>query len=298
VPVVIGSASSGFDSYGVAASGSLAVATGGSFGLKVVDVGDPTNPTSVGSLTGNFTAAAMNGRYAYVLNIIPGNPAHVDLVVVDLIVPAVPVIVGRLPFTGAAGIDASGSLVFVAGAANGLYVVDVSNPLLPRVIGNYDTPGSAKAVRFASGYAYVADYFSLQIIEIGNHPTNPTYKGSTTTTTAATISVEGNRAYLIDGTSIDVVNITDPAHPQLLATSTSYGAQGIQIAGSLLFLTIPSPNFTPKGTINVLGISPSGSPTFLGTVVIPGISRALALSGNYLYAGDSAGVIDVISLGS
>jgi len=68
VPVVIGSASSGFDSYGVAASGSLAVATGGSFGLKVVDVGDPTNPTSVGSLTGNFTAAAMNGRYAYVLN--------------------------------------------------------------------------------------------------------------------------------------------------------------------------------------------------------------------------------------
>src|SRR5689334_4764327 len=85
-----------YDAWGIAQTGTLAVATGNSLGLKVVDVSTPTAPKVRGVLSGTMRAVAMVGQYAYVLNVVPGNPAHVDLIVVSLATPSAPAIVGRL----------------------------------------------------------------------------------------------------------------------------------------------------------------------------------------------------------
>src|SRR5262249_38955096 len=161
------------------------------------------------------------------------------------------------------GIDMSGSLVYIAGGGSGLYIVNVNNPLLPQVIATYDTPGSAKAVSVANGYAYVADFSSLQIIEIGNHPATPTLKGQLSMSSASGTTGRGNHAYVLDGPNLRDVDVSNPAAPKVLSTTTNYGGQSLEVAGNLLFLTIPSPNFTPKGTINVLSLPASGPPSFL-----------------------------------
>ena len=50
-----------------------------------------------------------------------------------------------------------GHYAYVALGRGGLTIVDVSNPAAPRLVGGYDTSGSAHGVAVADGYAYVAD---------------------------------------------------------------------------------------------------------------------------------------------
>jgi hypothetical protein len=45
----------------------------------------------------------------------------------------------------------------VADGKSGLRVVDISNPLSPKGVGSFDTPGFAKGVAVSENYIYVAD---------------------------------------------------------------------------------------------------------------------------------------------
>ena len=74
----------------MAVAGSLAVVTGNSLGLRVIDVTNPKIPVVTGSLSGIFRAASMSGQYACALEIIAGNPATVNLLIVDLSNPSNP----------------------------------------------------------------------------------------------------------------------------------------------------------------------------------------------------------------
>src|SRR5205085_6576909 len=117
-----------------------------------------SDPKPVGTLGGVMGAAAMAGQYAYIDNTVAGNPAHDDLVVVNLSVPSSPAIVGRVTLPSkAGGIKVVGMVAYVATGGAGLQVVDVSAPSAPRIIAVIDTPGSALNVAVANGYAYVAD---------------------------------------------------------------------------------------------------------------------------------------------
>src|SRR5436309_578141 len=131
-PVVLGAANPPFYGDHVAVSGSLAIVTGNSLGLRVVDVSVPSAPRPLASLSGTMRAAAMAGQLAYALNVVPGNPSHTDLIVIDVHVPAAAAIVGRvtLGIDGAA-LRVDGALAYVAAGSAGLEVVDVSNPFAP-----------------------------------------------------------------------------------------------------------------------------------------------------------------------
>ena len=100
----------GFSSAGVAVSGSLAVASGGSLGMKVVDVSVPSAPRVSGALGGNIGGVALAGQHAYALLSVAGNPAHTDLQVVDLSNPAAPAVQAQITLAGGAGIKVSGGL--------------------------------------------------------------------------------------------------------------------------------------------------------------------------------------------
>ena len=284
-----------YNSWRATASGSLAVITGNSMGLKVVDVSSASAPKAVGALSGVMGAAAVAGQYAYVDNMIPGNPAHDDLIVINLSVPSSPSIVGRVTLPAAAGgIKVVGSYAYLATGTSGLQVADVSNPSSPRLIGAVHTPGSALRVAVANGYAYVADNTDLVSIDV-HTPSSPFTVGSLGIT-ATDIAVAGSRLYVLDGTQFKVVDATNPAAPALISASDGHSAQSVDAFGSsyALLATPAADHSNPSGGIWVIDVSNPAQPAVYDQIVVPGKTYHVTVAGSSAYAADTAGLLDVL----
>jgi hypothetical protein len=248
-----------------AVSGSTAVVTTTSVGLKVVNLAAAGGPAVVGALAGTMKGVALSGRYAYVLQVIAGNPARTDLIVVDVGVPSAPAVVGRVTVTSASELALAGSFVYLAGGSAGLQVIDVTSPTAPRIAGTLDTPGTASGVAVAGATAYVADGNAVQVIDVST-PSRPVRRGSVTAAATA-IAVAGNRAYAVDGLQLRVLDVSNAAAPALLSASTSYGAQRVAAAGTTVYLA--SANTNPalnQGGLYVIDASSPTAPRYLTNV--------------------------------
>jgi hypothetical protein len=89
----------------------------------------------------------------------------------------------------------------------------------------------------ADGYAYVADLTSLYVINV-NNPGNPSIVTSLATG-AIDLALTGNRLYVIGNNQLKIIDVSTPSNPQVLSTSSSYYAQGVGAAGSVVFLVTP-----------------------------------------------------------
>jgi hypothetical protein len=118
--------------------------------LHIIDVRNPEEPEAVGSYNtvDRVYGVAVYGNYAYIpqpggLHILDvSNRAEPREVRVDRSVPAGAVLMLH------------GDHLYVGG--NGLYIMDLSNPTAPRVVGSY-SQAVPSAVVAAGGYIYVAD---------------------------------------------------------------------------------------------------------------------------------------------
>src|SRR5207249_4477691 len=288
-PRVVGNSWGGFDSWGVAVAGPLAVAAGNSFGMRVVDVSVPAAPRTVAALGGTIRGVAIAGQFAYALNLVPGNPAHTDLLVVDLRAPASPAVVGRTTLAGGSDVKVAGSLVYVAAGGAGLQIVDVGSPLAPAIVGTVDTPGTATAVAVANGHAYVADDTALEVVDVAN-PARPVIVGSLATRSTA-VAVAAGRAYVLDGgLQLKIVDVSAPAAPALLSATRGFGAQGIDVAGTLAVLATPAANHDPTAGLYVVDVSNATAPRLVTQVTVPGTVRTVAAAGAVVYVRDGAAV--------
>ena len=118
----------------------------------------------IGQFGGATDVIAVQGHYAYI-NVGP------RLVILDVVDPAQPVVVGqsRIFPDIIEDITLSGDYVYVADEEGGLRVVDVSDPANPHEAGEHETSGGAKGVAVAGGYAYVAViYLGLEVVDVRN----------------------------------------------------------------------------------------------------------------------------------
>jgi len=137
------------------------------------------------------------------------------------------------------GVVVGGRYAYVADAASGLQVVDISIPTSPTIVGSVDTPGDARGVAVAGSYAYVADHFSgLQVVDIST-PTSPAIIGSVDTPGSARgVAVAGNYAYVADYASgLQVVDISSPTSPTIVGSADTPGfAFGLAVAGNYAYV--------------------------------------------------------------
>jgi hypothetical protein len=237
----------------------------------------------------------MAGQYAHVLLVVPGNPGHIDLVVVDVRTPSAPAIVGRITLPGGMGIETVGTLAYVAAGTAGLRVVDVATPSAPRIVGAVETPGFARGVAVANGYAYVADESSVQVIDVRS-PTSPVVRTSVPTTATA-IGVAGSRLAVIGGLQLKLFDVANPLAPAQRSAGDALGGQAVRVNGTTLVLATPAINhFDPEGGVYVLDVADLARPRFVEQVFVPGTTRVLTTTGNFVYAGDAASTLDVITL--
>lgn len=133
--------------------------------FAIADTTDPTDrfkARSVGALeipSGNIRSVALSGNYAFLVD---NSPLTGNLYVVEISNPATPVKRSTLKLANSSGgpcrIIIDGSTAYIADAGSGLTIVDIADPLAPRILyvglGGYYTD-----MAVAGGRAYLLDLY-------------------------------------------------------------------------------------------------------------------------------------------
>ena len=221
--------------------------------FSVVDVSNPYNPTWISSTMGPIPGTSLNGVSAAV---IVGKYAFLSvngrgaLAVIDISNPYKPTYVtavttGFLPAGPNIGIFAAGKYLYITDEeANALVIYDISDPTNPLFVSSYGGSIPGTSLKFAHGvwvrgrYAYVVSATSnnLVVIDVSN-PFSPVQVGEVAgITTAVSVSVSGNYAYVTGGTTFTSVDISSSTHPFIAAQipSDSTG-RGLSVQGNYAY---------------------------------------------------------------
>ena len=118
------------------------------------------------------------------------------------------------------GVAVSGNHAYVADA--GLYVIDITYPNSPQIVGSVGNCGQAHCVAVSGSYAYLADDFmcGLLVIDISD-PRNPQQVAAVVPPGKAFgVDIAGTYAYVGDG-DLQVIDIASPLDPQIVASAST-----------------------------------------------------------------------------
>ncbi len=274
-----------------------------SSGLEIFDLGAPTVPTLLSSISCGGSAedvlvkASTNGVFAYVTT---GS----RLSVVDVSQPLTPILRGQTSMGSRIfSIAMSGNYVFGAEIGSGaLHMVDVSNPNAPIDIepatGDSGTGGYAE-VAAAGNYLYAEStengigftVFSVSgtnLTRIGRSPS--VYSTGDYYTKMA---LSSNKAYVAGGASgLQIVDVSNQNSPSLLAAFTDSGFCGnygsVAVSGDYVCAT--------AGDFKVFDASQPSQPILVGQLNGIGGSRIVAKNGVAYLNTANGNVIDVVSI--
>jgi hypothetical protein len=120
-------------------------------GLRIIDLASRTIIGAWAAPTGSFVQdVAVAGGRAYLAD-------RSGLIVLDVRAAASPRVVGAVAGFSAYAARIEGDRLYLAAGPRGLLVFDLAAPDRPRLIGAYDTPGSAQSIALGGGLIYVAD---------------------------------------------------------------------------------------------------------------------------------------------
>lgn len=197
--------------------------------LRVIDVTRPTTPTLVAAWDapadfGPFREMVVQNGRLYVAE-------EAGLGVVDVSDPSHPTALGHLWFDlerlmATVGVAVQGEYAYVAYAAYGLRVVDVSDPANLRIVGSVLPQGGCAGVAVSGDRAYcVSGFDGLSVLDV-SQPTTPTVLGRVDTPGyAAAVTVAGWLALVSDsGGGLAVIDVSDGRDPRLVARADTPGS--------------------------------------------------------------------------
>lgn len=212
----------------VCVSGNYALVAVDKFGLSVVDVSNPNAPALVSSLN-------------------------------------VPIDGSRLAVGGTTAVVTGMRQFYEGGQLKNVscfYVVDVSLPLNPTVVGaiESETLGFAD-VAISGDYAYAAcTTAGMKVIDLHDR-SRPTIVGTYDTAGSAyALTVAGNYAYVADGLQgLTIINISNPAAPfGVSSLDTPGNAKDVFVAGTLAYLA-------DSTSLQILDVRNPSAPAFKGS---------------------------------
>jgi hypothetical protein len=262
------------------------------FRLEIVDVSDPAAPFMVSSTPREspYRVAAQNG-YVYLGT--EWYEGDCYLRVIDAANPYLPVEVGRCVVPGLLeAVTVYGASAYVttdlSSTQAGLYVIDVSDPGAPAVVGFslLDTL-SPSDVMAADDFAYVVDMDrGLRTFDV-HTPTAPQQVGGYTVAGGGyAVTVAGGCAYF-DGRrgGLNIIDITDPAEP----VRTAFRPEGgfVRVVGNIGY------SASGYGGLEIFDLSDPTNPVLLGVFDDMQYVGDVAVAGSYAYLADWTGVIVV-----
>lgn len=111
----------------------------------------------------------------------------------------------------------SSGTAYVA-ADDGLHILDVTNPSLPKRVGFY-SQNECHDVFVSGGLAYTAMSGCLEIVDV-THPTTPTRRGKLSFTPAYGLSLSDKKVFLAlqNSHGLGIVDVSNPSSPTLLGS--------------------------------------------------------------------------------
>ena len=198
-------------------------------------------------------------------------------------------------------LSSDGTKAYVADEANGLVILNISNPSHPIKIGSYNTAGYARVVTLSSNgtKAYVADDDNGLVIVNISDPAHPTKLGSYNTAGVAwdvALSNDGTKAYVADeGNGLVILNISNPSHPTKIGSYNTAGySKGITLSNDGTKAYIADDHV---GLV-IINISDPAHPTKLGTYNTSGLTIGVTLSsdGSKAYVADWSNGLVIVDI--
>lgn len=272
--------------YDVFVQGDYAYVADGEEGLRVINVGNPIDPSFEANFnTSGFTQAVyVQGGYCYLADGTNG------LQIVDVSNPSAPDAAGWFDTWGSASdLFVSGDFAYVANGAGGLQIIEITDPANPDSAAQYSDGASVKGVFVKGDYAYLATATGLQILNVSD-PKNPTLAGFIFTMQyqGNAIFVEGNYAYLValnDG--LHIFDVSDPYHPVELEVIYNPGgkAYGVFVKNDLAYIA-----FGEEG-VHVIDVTNPRQMKFVNRFYTEGRSFDLFVSDRFVYVADSFSLV-------
>jgi|GEM_PF-3620475 len=238
-------------------------------------------------------AFSESGRWALV-----GSESNRELQVVDVASQSV---IGRVVFplgTWVREFRVRGNLVFVAGGAAGLFIVDLGlDGRAPAIIGSVLTPGVAFGVDVAGKYAYIADNVKgIDVVDVSN-PGSPSLVGANVYASgpAGHIRVRNQYLYLTLASpslsNVWVFDLADPAVPvKIGSVTTTGGALRLAVTDGLVYVA------SGIAGLIILDVSNPHLPRVAKVLKTPGYCRDVEASGGLVFLADDSAVEAVVAI--
>ena len=262
-------------------------------GMNIIDFSDPVQPVLRGYLDlgggyfGNFTIS--NNRL-FVYKIIMESKIEIY----DLSQPLNPGKLGKYPSFGRnKAVSVKDGIAYAATGSGGLRLFDFDIPDKP-LLAELDTKGKVDGLALNDQYAYLAVTNSGLLIVDVTDPANPYPAGSYSPSTNSTVNnvlVHDQYAYLLGGPYNDVVDISDPLHPEYVGNiPVSSNSRGGDFYQGYLYIADATTG------LRVLDISDPQAVTVVNTVDTPGWTYDLVCRDGMAFVADGSNHLRIYDL--
>jgi hypothetical protein len=201
-----------------------------------------------------------------------------------------PVVIDKTAFSeicrNCEGMTIVGDYIYINNRGEELIIADISNPLLPRVIGDCYIEHTAGEIVISNGYAYMISWKGgLTIVDIST-PTSPLVKGRLKIegrfySQNDNIAVSGNYVYTAGTKGLSIIDVTDPTKPELVG---EYNYE----KDTMIYSVAISESYIYAGHSSgllVLNISDPTKPILVGKCDEVCASTRIVIVGRYAYTG-------------
>ncbi|MBU1073213.1 hypothetical protein KKG45_08190, partial [bacterium] len=296
-------------------------------GLQVAYVAEPAAMELVGPgivTPGDAVDVAVSGDYAFVA----AEAAGVQVIYIAEL-PDLEIVAAFPPPSGgeARGIVISGNRAYIAAWGAGLQILDISTPTAPSEVDVVDLSAYADGVAISAdrNHAYVAaGYAGLEIVSLAGGP--PFSVHTIDTGIARDVTVGGELAYVADDVGLVIVGVSDPGNPQILGSAGTHEyANSVAVVGDQGFVAVAyyglevvdlsHPEGAPRTgsadtyiaqdvvvsglhayiadgsrQLTVVDVSDPSAPVVNDQLEWGSWARAVAISGDYAYLAQDAGI--------
>jgi len=278
-------------SEGVVVRDKVAYVAHGSAGLNILDVSVPSNPKEMArfGIGGDFDSIVVFGDYAYTL-------CGSSFYVFDVSNPALPRYHASIfiDINYLLDVYVSGHYAYVTGMY-GLWIIDISTPDNPAIVGAYHTEKDAWSVYVKNNHAYLGCSDGLHVVDVSDK-SNPTescfYK---TDDKVLKVDIEGSYAYVaVSRSGLQILDISTPDNPvpvgHLPITQGNMGE--VYVSGTYAYAGLSSAGFM------IIDVSRPENPvevnSYKGEFYY---ARDLCVSNNFAYVTDGIHGLRIINVG-
>ncbi len=203
--------------------------------------------------------------------------------------------VGSCMWQGMSNVFVSGDSVWCS-FQDGLSFIDISDISNPAFLSKVYTPFytlkqgqiiGSNDILVEGNYAYIGDHEGVRIVNLNDMELISTFS----LTRAHCLYLVGTNLYVVDGTGLWVLDVSDPAVPESMGFYAKPGAVGLDIVGNYAYVS------DTGGTgLTILDISTPENPNFVSDYTTPGHGNKIAVANGYAFIADHNNGLEIVDV--